>query len=185
MGLDIQFSTPLESVQYRLIAADIGLLSIIRKQHPSEVNVLFGTVGPGQSVEVPAQLLDRAAATLQDVLEKDRETLPYTYMCEFSEGPFSDCGMDAMHVSGFRLPGDEQSGYGIECGLGFCNLIKASGGRVSRTDIRHLNELRTADMGVVRFSRKKVKKSRLCDILQELRSFLTRQTSTTVRKTFG
>jgi hypothetical protein len=105
-------------------------------------------------------------------------------MCEFSEGPFADLGMDAMDVHGLRLPDDDQNGYGIECGLGFCNLIKASGGKVSRTDIRHLNELRTANMGVGRFSRKKLR-SRLCDIIQELRGFLTRQNLHDVRKTLG
>jgi len=129
-------------------------------------------------------LLEEVRAVAREI-ERDAELLSYAYAhsarMTYGNGTvFLTSGSGSTH--GHRLAGDPDHAYGIDTGIGVCDLKKwglddrGRGVLLETVDCRQLKEIETAKEGTVVIKKRKIK-ANLGKSFAELQAFLERQTA--------
>jgi hypothetical protein len=135
----------------------------------------------GEAVTVPLDALREAINQIESLVRDRPALLPYTYefKCEsfVVHGQRIETTFTTGHMSGLRLPGDEENWYSIRAGLDECRLDKMARQPdgtvrvVEQRDLRTEQELQTSNFGPIRI-RKRRAKSSLRSGLAKIRAFL-------------
>jgi len=168
------FTISLSSIDQRLIEVFFDSSTRIAPL----MQQIFGYWGPGIPPTAPqAELLAGLDKLLGDI-ERDLDLLPYCYASrtQHANGMISS-GTGGVH--GIRLNGDPFF-YGLDAGFGELTLTKRAADKdgrgyvVDTTDVRHLKEIATDNMGTIVISRRRLKTG-LPESLRRLRAFLAEQ----------
>jgi len=120
--------------------------------------------------------------------DTETDKLPYVYEHKIVDGPYAEMGGSGM-IGGIQIGGDGFY-YCIEGGLGKC-LLKKQGRRpdgwgfdAEIRDIRDVETIQTDNMGTIKIYKKK-KRTRVKDVLLQLKEFLSTNSDETVTKVLG
>jgi hypothetical protein len=178
MGLDYVCRSGSKEFVWQFSAVDSDLLSLLAAARPKQGEIVLGVPDFGEPKKVKRDKLRRAVADLQEEL-LERDHFPVEYQCLVTAEPFrheEPCSTPGLGV--IRMPGDQNSVYWVEAGLGVCKLIRrpldadpSDLKREEEIDIRDRTELVTANLGVIKLFRKK-KRTRLKTLFTDLIAFL-------------
>jgi len=185
MGLDLIYLCGESRLKIRLTQADWKTLFNLREIAPEAVNDLIEVPEPGVIIKVKLERLRKAVEQIEMQLEEHSNALAWVYEFGNEKGFIS-----SWMMSGIRIPGDEDHFYGIQVGINECELLKIAvgsdgkGKTIEREDIRHLQELETANMGTIKI-RKRRAASRLLPELKSIKAYLVSVDGEYVEKTLS
>jgi len=190
MGLNISYIADDRSLTFRLSMSDLEILENLSKEgFKEDVDAVVGVSDYGKEETIAHFVLLQSINKLLGSLGNERDLLPYTYLLEEKintmKGEINSSGTGC--ISGLKIEGEL---YSIESGLDNCVLSKKKCGKDKRwyfcepKDVRHLKEIKTDNLGVIKIIKKR-KATSLQKMLKQLLEFLSNAESPTVTKILG
>jgi len=189
MGMDMIYIVGEEELSICLHSTDVEVMEALeKKSYQKEVEAILGVSDFDKETPVDRIFLLKAIDRLLEAVRNNSQILPYTYRLETQVSSNigmlrSLCGM----ISGVRI---NKELYSIRSGLDKCDLIKKCQDEYGnwhdgeRTDIRHLKNIKTDNMGEIVIHKRR-KPTCLIRNLKKLKTFLSKTDVDIIRKILG
>ena len=187
MGFNLIYKSQNREINFNLSSLDIDILSTLQKNGLEyEVDLVIGASDFGTEDSIERKSLLNSAIAINDTIEEREDVVPCTYLIELYietvNGKAKSSG--AGGVCGLEIDGER---YGLESGLGFCNLVryKQVGESIwevaETTDIRDRTSIQTTNLGEIKI-KKREKATDLKKKIQKLINFLRKEPDTDIIK---